>query len=72
MEELYKLNTVATYFGARYSKKVLIGTFINSNPDKAEAIKNRAKDMGIKLVSGVDRFNDAEWMETIKSLCAQE
>ena len=50
-DELYKLDTVATRFGGKYAKKVLIATSLNNSPD-ANYLRQRAKDMQIRLVEG--------------------
>lgn len=44
VDELYKLNTVATHFGGKYAKKVLVAT------NDAESIRSRADEMHIKVV----------------------
>lgn len=49
--ELYKLNTVATRFGGKYAKKVLIATGLDDT-DFSNYIRQRANDMGIRLVEG--------------------
>ena len=50
-DELYKLNTVATRFGGKYAKKVLVATSLD-NSDASNYIRQRAEDMGIRLVEG--------------------
>ena len=50
-EELYKLNAVATRFGGKYVKKVLIATSLDGS-DYSNYLRQRAKDMGIRLVEG--------------------
>lgn len=47
VEELYKLNTVATRFGGKYAKKVLVAT------NDAESIRRRADEMHIKVVDNL-------------------
>lgn len=44
VNELYKLNTVATHFGGKYAKKVLVAT------NDADAIRSRADEMNIRVV----------------------
>ncbi|MBQ9745220.1 MAG: DUF1887 family protein, partial [Clostridia bacterium] len=65
--ELYKLNTVAENFGEEYSKKVLIATALHAMKDGAQYIRNRAAAMGITLLEGVQRMDDAALAEEIKS-----
>lgn len=50
-DELYKLNAVATRFGGKYAKKVLIATSLDDS-DSSNHIRQRAEDMGIRLVEG--------------------
>ncbi len=53
MEELYKLNTVATRFGGQYAKKVLVASCLDTESDFGEHFKKRADDMEIRLVTGI-------------------
>ena len=75
-EELYKLNTVATRFGGKYAKKVLIATSLNDS-DSSNYFRQRAEDMGIRLVEGYSHngtyknftdMNDIEINRVIRSL----
>lgn len=75
-EELYKLNAVATRFGGNYAKKVLIVTSLDDS-DSSEYFRQRAANMGIRLVEGYSRssgyidltqLNDAEFNRIIRSL----
>lgn len=50
VDELYKLNTVATRFGGKYAKKILIAT------DELGLIKIRAQEMGIEVVDNIGEF----------------
>lgn len=50
-EELYKLNTVATRFGGKYAKKVLVVTSLDKS-DSSNYLRQRAEDMGIRLIEG--------------------
>lgn len=68
MEELYKLNTVATRFGGKYAKKVLIATSLNSTGKAGRYLKERAADMKIKILENVQEWSDAEFMSKIRSL----
>ena len=72
MDELYKLNTVATRFGGKYSKKVLIATALDENSNFAVRLRARAKEMQIKVfpLSGKERIqdmDDAELQRAIRS-----
>ena len=48
-EELYKLNTVASRFGGKYAKKVLVASESLTTRKKPAYFRSRAHDMGIKL-----------------------
>ena len=58
-DELYKLNTVATRFGGKYAKKVLIATALD-NSDSSNYIRQRATDMNIRLVESVSRKGETK------------
>lgn len=67
-EELYKLNTVAWRFGGRYARRVLVASELEKMGAKAWHLRERAKDMGIRLVENVDRMTHRELTEAIASL----
>lgn len=67
IDELYKLNTVANRFGGKYAKKVLIETSLGDG-HFAQYFKDRAKEMNIRIVSGLQNQSDAEIIRIIKSL----
>ena len=72
MDELYKLNTVATRFGGKYAKKVLVATALDENGDFAKQLRARAKEMRIKVVPSsnnekVQDMDDTELQRIIKS-----
>ena len=48
--ELYKLNTVATRFGGKYAKKILVSTALRGDKKNAPILRQRARDMGIRIV----------------------
>lgn len=50
-EELYKLSTVASRFGGKYAKKILVATALD-NSVNSNYIRQRAEDMGIRLIEG--------------------
>lgn len=75
-DELYKLNAVATRFGGKYAKKVLVATSLD-NSDFSYYLRQRAEDMGIRLVEGYSHngnykdftdMNDVEINRVIRSL----
>ena len=56
-DELYKLNTVANRFGGKYAKKILA----SANPtdsDNDVYFKQRAKEMGIRIIDGLCRYDE--------------
>lgn len=67
-DELYKLNTVAERFGGTYAKKVLVATSISSLGVAGEYLRQRAKDMDIKLLEDVQNFEEAELERKLKNL----
>lgn len=76
MEELYKLTAVADRFGGKYSKKVLVATALD-NLDHSNYIRQRAADMGIRLLEGVGKnenfkrfvdLDDDEILRIVRSL----
>ena len=75
-DELYKLNAVATRFGGKYAKKVLVATSLGDS-DFSNYLRQRAEDMGIRLIEGYSHngnykdftdMNDAEINRVVRSL----
>lgn len=66
-DELYKLETVAERFGGQYAKKVLIATSIDCLGDAGKYLRQRAKDMNIRLVENIQDLDDTELSRKIKS-----
>lgn len=64
-DELYKLSVVSERFGGKYVKKVLVATRLDEMGYKAEYIRARAKDMGIRVVENIDTLNEKELCETV-------
>lgn len=64
-DELYKLNAVAQRFGGRYAKKVLVATSLDSLGAAGEYLRNRANDMNIRIVEGVQYMTYQEIMNTV-------
>lgn len=63
-EELYKLNTVAHRFGGKYAKKLLIATKLErESADARKSYMQRAKDMGIMLISNAGQFTKEAWQD---------
>lgn len=66
IEELYKLNTVATRFGGKYSKKVLIAPALFER-DGTESFRNRCREMNILLIDDVHKM-DANELDSVVSM----
>jgi hypothetical protein len=67
-DELYKLNSVAERFGGQYAKKVLVATSIDAMGVAGEYLRQRAKDMEIRLIENVQELDDEELTRVIKNL----
>lgn len=67
MNELYKLAAVAGRFGGKYAKKVLVATALSPRGAFAQCLRQRAKDMNIRLVEGIQKLNDAELQRVVRS-----
>ncbi|WP_405344913.1 hypothetical protein [Ruminococcus sp.] len=59
MDELYKLDTVASRFGGKYAKKVLVANALGDTAFAAH-FRQRAKDMRIKLIENVQNMKEKE------------
>ena len=67
-DELYKLQTVANRFGGGYAKKVLITTCLRKNERRLESLKQRAKEMKIRLIENVHSMSFEEFKNKLKNL----
>lgn len=68
-EELYKLNTVASRFGGKYAKKVLIATKLErETPAAQKSYLQRAKDMGVHVVPNAGTLSKEAWRDLFLSL----
>ena len=67
-EELYKLETVAERFGGKYAKRVLVATSIDALGDAGECLRQRAKDMNIRIIEGVQDMDDGELLKRVRTL----
>ena len=68
MEELYKLNTVAERFGGKYAKKVLVANALGGDTFSASLFRQRAKDMGIRLIENVQDMTEEKVEKEIENL----
>lgn len=74
-DELYKLNTVSDQFSGDYSEKALFSTGFFDPQSKSyggkrgvENIKNRADNMGVRLVSNIHHMSDKDLEKEILRL----
>lgn len=67
-DELYKLNTVASFLGGPYARKLLIAT--NLDPDNATTLadRRRAWDMDILLEPSAATFSKEDWRQVLKKV----
>lgn len=68
VNELYKLSSVAAKFGFDYAKKVIVTTELDSLGVRGEYLKERAKDMGIRIINNIDTMSLNEIKRVFKSL----
>lgn len=67
-DELYKLGTVTDRFGGSYARKVLIATYLGKKKDSLASFEQRARDMKIKVITGVHSMTDEQLAKEIKHL----
>lgn len=65
-EALYELETMARHFGGEYSKKILLTTYLRPNTEHNKYIIQRAQDMGITLINGVDIMEKEEFKKSLR------
>ena len=63
---LYELKTIADHFGGEYAKMVLVSTYISTDKESREYIIQRAEDMNINLIDGVDKLTKDEFLSILK------
>ena len=59
VDELYKLSSVADYFGKGYAKKILVCSDENKLEGSKEHLYDRASAMGIQIITNVASMTDA-------------
>lgn len=64
-EELYKLNTVAERFGGSYAQKILVASSLG----RSKAFRQRAQDMGIRIIDGIKKMTDEELEAILAGIC---
>ena len=65
-EALYELATVSDKFGGKYAKKFLLTTYVSSDDDGRKYLIQRAHDMNITVIEGVERLERDEFKSLLK------
>lgn len=68
-DELYKLNTVADRFGGKYSRRILVTTYLGKSAKSNAYLRQRASDMYISLIENVHTLSDAEIQAQLRAAC---
>ncbi len=66
--ELYKLDTIARRFGGPVAKKALITSRLNMGESSLAHYRQRAKDMGIKLIENACDLEPESFRQMVKDL----
>lgn len=67
--ELYKLSAVAEHFCPEDHLKAVVATAMGKlSPQARQRLEQRARDMGIRLISSVHRMGDRELINTLKDI----
>lgn len=67
-DELYKLHTVAGRFGQKYARRILVSTTYfeeNRSTAASQSLRERAKEMNIRLIERVHRMDDHTFYEAL-------
>lgn len=65
-EALYELSVVAQKCGGRYAKKLLMATYVSSDANSRRCIEQRAKDMGIEILDGLNTMSKEKLKDLLK------
>lgn len=65
-EALYELETVSKKIGGKYVKKFLLSTYVSSGEESRKYIKQRAHDMNITIIKGVEQLDRNEFKALLK------
>ncbi len=68
VEELYKLDAVASRFGGPYAKKIVVATYLGKDTTSARYFLQRAQDMDIHVEENVHLLDDKKFSKMIKNL----
>ncbi len=66
-EALYELSTVAERFGGEYAKKILLTTYVSAEVESRRYIMQRAHDMRIDIIEGVEDMDIGTFKETLRN-----
>lgn len=66
-DDIYELSAVAEKFGGEFSKKLLITTFVSADEDKKKYIKQRAIDLKVDIIDGVDKLERDKFKKELRS-----
>lgn len=69
--ELYKLDTVASKFGGKYARRVLVATYgvkSNKSTESHDYFVQRTIDMKIKLIENVHEMSEKEFIKELKNI----
>lgn len=67
-DELYKVSLVAERFGGEYAKKVIVVSELFKMGSKADYIRLRAEEMGIRLIENAAELSEQEICDIFKQL----
>ena len=68
-EELYKIKAVAERFGGPYVKTVLVCSYMGNVPEESKIhIRQRAKDMDIHVIEGVNEISDDDIRKKLRKI----
>ncbi len=65
-EALYEISAVAEKFTGMYAKKVLLTTFISHDIESKKFLLQRASEMNISVIDGVDKMTHEEFIKELK------
>ncbi len=66
-EALYELAAVAEKFGGEYARKILLTTYVSADPDSRKYVLQRARDMKITVIEGVEKMTKEEFKDILKA-----
>ncbi len=64
-EALYELETISRHLGGKYVTKVLLASYDLDLTSNRKYVAQRAKDMGIKVVCGIDKMGHEKFLSEL-------